>query len=338
MTWPSTPARSAAVAVLVLLAACSASGSDDASPTTTVARPTTTESIDDTTTEPDTTEPAGPTTADCLETGPVSAMLGSPVERGPSVGIKVSTDGTGFTTNGCEYTLTEGEGSVTIGRISTDEDSTDPVFDALATAAEADAASDGFGAVDGIGDDAIHDGPRVAVLSGDHMIFVEFDTDFDADTDALLTALDDGEALAGTVVAKLDPTATGSALCDSAKASVADEVKVTDTIQSGGSIGFDDLTITTEGCSMDLDDGRKLRISVADGKDWDAYVEAKSSSPFSTSFERLSIGEFSAFDDGSALIVDDGDEPLEVETQDLGLEPAGDAALRVKLAEAALSA
>ena len=117
-----------------------------------------------------------------------------------------------------------------------------------------------------------------------------------------------------------------------------DTYPVTDTTQSGGSIGFDDLTITTVGCSLELDDCRKVTISVADGKDWDAYVKAKSSSLFSSSFQRLSVGELSAYDDGQSLIVDDGQHPLEVETDELDLDAVTAAELRVALAEMTLSA
>lgn len=333
-----TPPRFLAVATLALLAACSAGGTDGTAATTeassTTAAPTTepAESTTEPTGTPDVTEP------ECLEDEAVGEVVGTSVEHTTSFSVRASTEGTAYTTVGCQYTLGPDEGNVTIGRIETDDAGADSIYADMGSNASDDAASDGFSSIEGLGDDAVHDGPQVIVLSGDHLVFVEFETDFDGEADELLDALDDAEELAGSVVAGLDPTVPTSKLCDAATAAVDEDLEVTDTTPSGGTIAIDEVTIDIDGCSLDLDDGRTLEIGVADSKDWDAFVEAKSNSMFATSFRRISIGEFSAFDDGSSLIVNDAERPLEVVTDGLDISTEAAAELRVALAELALSA
>lgn len=85
----------------------------------------------------------------------------------------------------------------------------------------------------------------------------------------------------------------------------------------GGFLGLDEVDISTEGCSLDLDDGTEVTISVADADPWDAWVEARASSLFTSGYDELEVEGRAAFDTGDRLILDDGstgpaDIPLEV--------------------------
>jgi hypothetical protein len=332
-----------AVAPLVALAGCS-DGGDSTSSTTSATRVATS------TTEPrsSTTRPRGTigSTGDCPDADAVAEVVGGPVDRNPNGGSSFSSGSDGksvsYSYSGCDYEVTEGpDGEVTIAHITESQLDGKPgptgsaLFDALATAAEADAVDDGFVSLEGIGREAYRDGDRIVARTATGLLVVSVEgADREPDLDAT-EAL--ARAMARTSPAlTADGTSNGEACADLHDAvGRAIGAGVTDDSQSSGSSGVGDASLDWSGCSFDLSGGGEATVGVGAADEWDAWVAAKRESPFSVSYEEVTVGELTAFDDGEKLVVDTGADPLLVETSGDDLGP-DQATLRVDLAELAL--
>jgi hypothetical protein len=100
-------------------------------------------------------------------------------------------------------------------------------------------------------------------------------------------------------------------------------------------MGAGDVSIDTVGCRVDVADGT-ITVTAGYVGSWDQFVAAKRSNTFVGGHEPTTVGEHSAYDTGTALVVDDGAHPLRVTTQDLDVSDEVAAELRVSLAELAL--
>ncbi len=146
-------------------------------------------------------------------------------------------------------------------------------------------------------------------------------------------------------------------------ADVADLVgqPVDETSSSGGSGSTDGPSFSYTGCGYRLEDEgdiRVQRITIDDPGPFEglpfevleahaqaeaAEAELEEADPPGpdedpVTYEGVSIGELAAFDTGSALVVhDDTEHPLRITTDDLPLDPAEAAALRLALAELVIS-
>lgn len=330
---------SACLATAVLLGACSTSGSGDAAPPSTTADSTTTSSstTEATTTTAQAEDPTEPAAADCPSADDVAGVVGAEVDRSQSGGITGSTDGLSYSTRGCSYDLGDDAGSVSISRITAEDDSGDePFYLRLEAKAETDALTDGFEPVADVGDDAYRDGTDIVVKYGERIMFVGFSSFDDVDDQELTDRVDVATTLADNLV-PLDLDQDAARACTAIE-DLADRTvgTVSSTGPSSKSTGIGDVSISGEGCVLDLQDGRKLSVSVAEADQWDEWVKAKQSSTFTNSFTLASLGELSAYDTGEALIVNEGEEPLEVATNDLDLDADAAADLRMELARLTL--
>lgn len=332
---------STCLAIAVLLGACSSEGSDDAdsvstsAPSTTASPTTEGPTTTTTTTAEDDVDPVDE--SDCLGAEDVADVVGSQVDRAPSVGVSSGTDGLSYSTEGCSYDLADGAGSVSVGRITPDESAGEGSFYLrLEAKAESEAIEDGFEAVTDLGDDAYRDGPDIVVRYGDRIMFVGFDSFGDVDDEELNDRIDVATVVARALV-PLDLDQDEATQCTGIEDVVADKVgTVGSTGTSSKSVNIGDVSISAEGCVLDLQDGRVLAVSIADGDQWDAWVETRQSSSFTDAFTPTSLGELSAYDTGDALVVNEGELPLLVETSDLDLDTAAAATLREDLARLAL--
>lgn len=340
-----TAAAVAGVALLALIpAACGGgSGGSDATPTTTAAeRATTTAAEGDARPDPtEATDPGSPASdGGCPDTDDVAEVLGGPVEDTASGGGKAGLS-LGWSYQGCGYDLVDGDGSAGIVRITVDrttvadDDAATADFALLEAAARAEFADDGFEPLDDLGDDAYRDGTTVAVRQGAQMYFVSIDDPAD---DGAGATLDDVRAAAGEIL-DVDLSLDGDRLCESLDAAIGTALGDTvGTKPRNGVVGIEELSFETGGCSTSLGDGRDVDVDVADAEDWDAWVEAKRASTFVESYEATEVDGRAAFHAEDGLFVDDGEQPLLVTSEDLGLDADAEAELRVALAELALGA
>ncbi|MBX3284589.1 MAG: hypothetical protein KF703_04525 [Actinobacteria bacterium] len=329
-------ARSAVVASglasLLVLAACSGSGqAEGPTAATSTSKPpgtTTTESRRTTTTEGDDDVVDE---EQCVPTEVVAEVVGQPVERQLSFGG--SGGEVSYSYAGCSYDVADGDGSVGIGRVSGEELDGPELYDALEADAAASSDEDGFERVDDLGDEAYRDGRRLVVLHGPQVLLLAYtptgDTDDRNPDDALRVAM-----------AVLDLDASADPIdCDPIGDALVDEFGSVESTSGGG--GFDsvnDATLEYQSCTITFDDGGEAEVGVADAGPFADWVAGKRDSIFNTTFEATSVGELRAFDNGDELFVDDGDRPLRVTTDELGLADEAAAELRISLAEAALGA
>lgn len=321
---------------LLALGACTSDGDDDAgAPTTEAAAATSTTATETTGPAP---EDQAPATAPpgCPAPDAVADVVGTAVEVSASGGGRSTSDGTSYSSTGCSYRLADG-GSVGVERVSWDGDGY--AFDGLSDDARTTAQEDGFEPVDDLGDEAWRDGTTVVVLDDDAMIFAEVEP-APGDGPEVAGAL--GEILAGAVVGLDIPAGdrpVGDDLCATVEGPVADALgPVASTSASAGGRVVDDVQLTVTGCRLELVDGAEATVHVADAADWDAWVAAMQERAGDTGYAPFTIGQVSAFDTGAALVVDDGDDPLRITTEDLDLDPDAATDLRLELAELVLSA
>ena len=329
-----------AATTLAFLSSCGTSGGNVAASSTTAS---TTAAATTTTKE----TPPSADKGDCPSADAVAGVVGGPVDKSRSTGFDSSTSGgislgsedgvedtmevLSFSYSGCSYELTEGgQGEVSVARITSETLDGSALYTAVEKAARADAESDGFEPLEGVGDNAYRDGKEVVVRTGDAMLFVSFTDANDDDS------LEKATTLASAVV-PLGLKGDGAGVdCDLLAAGVpAAFGAVDDTRMSGGSTGIGDLTIDTEGCQIIFADGSGGDVMVGDPSKWDAWVTATGKSSFTAQFVEVAIGERSGFDDGKMLLVDDGDAPLRITASGDDLDP-GTAELRVALAELVL--
>lgn len=319
------------VAVVAAVGACTGDDDGDAAAETTEAGPATsatTEAAAPTTDAPE--APAAGAPDGCPATDEIEAIVGQPVQVSASGGGRGGTDGISYSATGCSYRLAEG-GSVGIDRVSWDGDGF--AFDGLSDDARTTTEQDGFEPVDDLGDQAWRDGTTIAVLDGDVVIFAEVEP-APGDGPEVAGAL--GEILAGAVVG-LDLDVGSRDLCRAVEDDVADALgPVASARASTGGIVVDDVQLDLTGCRLDLVDGAEALVRVADADDWDPWVAAMQAQSSDTGYAPFTIGQVSAFDTGAALVVDDGDEPLRITTEDLDLDADAAADLRLEVAELAL--
>jgi hypothetical protein len=323
-------AVAALVAGLFAVGACTGDG-DAGAPTTETAAATSTAAAEPPAPAPDddapVTAPPG-----CLAADAIADIVGEPVEVSASGGGRATTDGISYSSTGCSYRLDDG-GSVGVERVSWDGDGF--AFDGLSDDARTTAEEDGFEPVDDLGDEAWRDGTTIAVLDDDAMILAEVDP---APGDGTEVAGALGEVLAGAVVGLDLAPAPGDHPCTTVEAAVADALgPVASSQASAGGRVIDDVQLTTTGCRLDLVDGAEATVGVADAADWDPWVAAMQAHSSDTGYAPFTIGQVSAFDTGAALVVDDGDEPLRITTEDLDVDPDVAADLRLAVADLALA-
>lgn len=316
-----------AVAIVLLgTAACGTTGGEragDRAPTT-----TTVDATPDTTTPPS-TEPAAPleVEGDCPATAAIEEAVGEPVQRYAAFGGNLAGD-LAYGSEGCSYETADAGLKVTVSRLSSDPPVEGRLFDALAAAAARDAERYGFRPLDDLGDEAYLDGRQVVVLDGSTMLFVQHLPPTEPAPGAANPAL---ELAAAAVDLALESSAPD---CEVLAQLVGDQLGEPIAVASmGGFLGLDEVDISTEGCSLDLDDGTEVTISVADADPWDAWVEARASSLFTSGYDELEVEGRAAFDTGDRLILDDGstgpaDIPLEVASEGDDLDAADAAELR----------
>ncbi|CAN5911621.1 hypothetical protein BH23ACT2_BH23ACT2_18570 [soil metagenome] len=332
-----TPRRRRVLLVALLIgiaAACSGSGDDEATATTLTEGPVseaTTPSTAATSTTTDASqEPAPP---GCPDVDAVAALVGAGVDVTATGGGRGSTSGVSFSYEGCSYGLTDGDGELGIVRVEVEGE--ELAYDVLNEEARLAAEADGFEPVEGLGDEAWLDGTAYAVRRGPSMFFAE-----------LIPAPTDGAGVAGSLsailaeaVVPLDLTTAPAELCGAVEDAVAEALGPVDSVsQSQGGVAVNEVSFATSGCDLVLTNGAEAIIDVASGEEWDAWVAAKEASSFTRSYEGLTIGQLSAYDTGEELVVDDGDDPLRITTEDLDLDldPDETAQLRLDLAELAL--
>lgn len=338
---PASPHRHRIWLVAALTVAAGAcAGSDDggATATTPTASPVTESSITETSTAPDTTVDGAddPVPPGCLDPDAVAGLVGTPVDVSATGGGAANTSGLSYSYSGCSYGLTAVDGEVAegvVGIVRVQVDGDGFAFDLLSDDARVAADEDGFEPIEDLGDEAWRDGTTYAVRQGPSMFFAE-----------LITAPTDSDAVAGSLTAilaeamvPLDLEAPPNELCEAVEGAVADALGPVDSVSSSqGGVMVDDVNFATNGCDVQLVDGAEAIIDVANAEPWDAWAEAKGASSFTKGYEGLTIGQLSAYDTGDELVVDDGEEPLRITTEDLDLEPDDAAKLRLDLAELAL--
>lgn len=335
-----------AFAPLVALSGCSDGGDASSTRSTTTARvSTSTTERRSTTTEADGSDRPG---GRCPDSDAVAEVVGGDVRRNATGGSKFSggTDGssTSYSYSGCDYDVAgSGDGEITIARITGSQvdgkaGPTGPeLFDALAAAAEADTVEDGFVKVDGLGREAYRDGGRLMVRTAAGVVAASVtDADGQPDLDATREL---AEAMAtGSSALSADDVAP-DADCGDLRGAVTDAVgtAASDPRSGIGGSSVGDAELDWRTCTFELDGGGEAQVGMGETGGWDAWVAAKRDSPFSASYEELTVGEYSAYDDGEVLVVDTGDDPLLIETDGDDLGP-DQATLRVDLAELALGA
>lgn len=326
------------VAVAALLGGCGTSGGREASPT---ADGTTTSAATTATAPPD-RKPTGDQYGedDCPSAEAVGKVVDAQLDRSISISSSFSGD-LGTSSNGCSYRPSTGSGTddeVAIRRMTTEADLAGTLFAALDKAARKDAAENGFTPLAGVGDEAYLAGQEVVARDGDAMIFVEYDPSPE------VAAGDEAPAttLARDVVA-LHPDPADPPSCADLKPVVrARSGRVDSAAQHSGFLGFgDDISITSTGCALSLGDGTDVTVSVAPTDHWSDWVTDKEQSMFTASYAATKVLGRDAFDDGDALVVDDGtgasgDSPYEIVVKGFGLDDAGAAKRRVAVAELAI--
>lgn len=334
----------AALAALAGVAGCSSGGDSGSAATTTTAKVTTTDPRS-TTTRGGTDGPDRPG-GDCPGSDDVAEVIGGAVHRTPTGGTSFSSDSNGkavsYSYQGCDYEVTEGpDGDITVAHITSSEidgqagPTGSELFDALATAAQAEAADDGFEPLTGIGDEAYRDGDRIVARTAAGVLVVSVDG-ADGDPDQKAT-----EALA-RAMARRSPALTvaqfdGAGACPDIDDAVGQALDspVSGNGPSGGTSGVGDATLDWSGCHFDLEGDGEAQVGMGKADEWDAWVAAKLDSPFTSFYDEVTVGELSGFDDGEKLVIDTGDDPLLVETSGGDLGP-DQATLRVDLARLAL--
>lgn len=147
------------------------------------------------------------------------------------------------------------------------------------------------------------------------------------------------EAPSSTTTTRFDTSASSPTDCPANRA-VADLLggPINRSLSTGGHGSTSGLSYSESGCRYRLTDSdgsvRITRVTVEGagaGTDF-AMLEAEARSDFG-SHVGLTIGEFTAFDTGDALVVDEGARPLRITTDKLRLAPAATADLRIALAE-----
>lgn len=329
------------VTVAVLLAGCGTSGGREATGPTGAPGRTTTSAATTATAPPD-RKPSGDQygEADCPTAEAVAKVVGTALDRSMSIASSFSGD-LGTSSNGCSYRPTSGGSSddeVAIRRMTTQAELKGTLFAALNKAAKADAAENGFTPLDGVGDEAYLDGQEVVAHAGDAMVFVEYDSAPEvaagADSPATILARD--------VIAQHPDPASPPACAELEPLVRTRSGKITEAMGHSGFIGFgDNISITSSGCAITLADGTEVTVSVAPADHWDDWVADKRDSAFTASYAPATVLGRAAFDDGDALIVDDGtgasgDSPYEVVVKGFGLDDAGAAERRVAVAELAI--
>ncbi len=254
----------AGAALLLAGTSCGVSGNDDEDAAATTAEVSETTSTIAPTPAPD--EPYGE--EDCPTVDAVAEAAGFEVELTPWSGSNFAGD-ISTSSSGCSYSPPDAESifddQITISRLTTEAPLSARLFDVMDEAALADADENGFRHLDDLVDDAVLDGREVVVKAGDTMVWVEVEPDGGAEPGSDNPAID----LAGSVVA-LGLTADPAPTCDDVEDLVADEVgAVTNTIPHSGFIGVDDISITTSGCALELDDGTEVTIATSAGDVWD---------------------------------------------------------------------
>lgn len=274
--------------------------------------------------------PTDPGTEACIDTADVAEVVGGDVDLTSSFGAHGGMDLT-YTYQGCSYADRDHDGTsydiVTV-TVTTDHSSTD--FDALDEVAQADLEEDGFTPIDELGDEAYLDGVEVAVRRGATMFTVEVE-DAEGDGDAAQAQ----QLAAGLVDADLSgDDAACAALTDAFETVVG---PVDDERRGGGASSVGDVEISTRNCTVLSADGTSARLGVTDSAPWDAWVAQKRDSSFTSWYSAGTIGEYASFDDGESLFVDTPDQPLKVTITNWDGDASEGDALRVALAELALS-
>lgn len=349
-TGRARPAAGAAAltALALLLAGCGGDGGSDASPSSTATRAATTStststSTDaapaDTTTEPD-GEDAAPD-AGCPDTDAVADVVGAPVDASSSGGGR-SGDGPTWSFQGCAYDLEDGDGDVGIARITVDrstvpdEDAARTDFALLDATAELAFATDGFEPVADLGDDAYRDGRDIAVRHGEQLFLVGIESPDGRFADGGDQQSTDARAVAVEVL-DVDLSVDADRLCEPLQGAVVAALgEAVGSQARSGSVGVDEVSFETRGCAVTLADGREVEVDVADADVWEDWARAKAASGLGETYRALTLGERAAFETGDGLVVDDGDQPLLVTSEDLDLEPDEETDLRIALAELAL--
>lgn len=322
-------------AAVLGLAACSSGGDTGAAPTnvdrTTTSVRSTTTLVERTTT----TEDADSAIAGCPDPTAVEELVGGPVDQTSSGGSHSGT-GLSYSYQGCGYDLRSGDGSVGITRVTLAESGPGSPFERLDQAAREDFTKDGFEPLTNVGDEAYRDGRGAAVLHGGQMYFVEVDPRPEP-TDTELAAVAAMAKQVAVALLPVDLTVDAAELCAPIEAIAANTLgPVEQTLVVSGVAAVDDVSFATNGCTVELGDGRELRVSVADSTDWDRWVKAKSTSSLLATYNGFTIGEFAAFATQDNLIVDEGELPLRVTSEDFDLDAEAEADLRLALAELAM--
>ena len=330
------PRRSAACAVVlivvVVLAGCSTSGSDAASTTTKVSKPTTTEKRVEktTTTAVDDDGPTQEPIAGCPDPADVAKIVGSPVDQSQAVGSTFGSE-ISYRADGCSYDLADDKGSVKVQRLTADGTDSSQLFAKIETASAKDADENGFEKVDDLGDDAYRNGTELVVRHDDQILFLSYTPTGDSDDENPDKAL-----RVATSVLPLKMSST-QIECDPVGKALVDEFGAVDhALTGGGVVGVNDVSISTQNCTVVFKDKGEASVAVAPADQWKAWVAAKKGSGFRAVFNETSVGELAAFDTGEKLFVDDGDKPLVITTEGLKVSEAKAAEIRLAVAELAV--
>lgn len=340
---PRSLTISATLTVAALLAAsgCSGTGDSDDATTTTISATTTTAATTSTTTAPESTEPDGFSRRRfCPSSDELADLLGGDLDRSSTSGLSSSFNlsGASFSYNyrGCDYDL-EGDldGSVSVTRITSD-DVQGPLFDALLEEARSDFTENGFTLVPEFGAEAYRDADRIVVHLDGLIVFVESSLDDEADMDAALLL---ANALTGVDPAMLSNGGRDddrpTPVCDDLRAPVQAALgTVVGTGVYGWTSAINQISINADGCTFEHQDGHESKISVGDDVDWQAWVQAKLTSPLTSRLDEARLAGLPAFDDGEVLVVDDADPqgPMRIGARGDDL-PTSPARLRRSIAE-----
>jgi hypothetical protein len=334
--------------VALLLVACVASGEGDGASGTPPSAPSESTSTPTTAAERTTTSAAGGEdpggrqdagVEGCPDDDAVADLVGGPVDRTSSGGGVGASDGPSYSYEGCGYDL-DGGGSVGVARVTlegADEDPSDddePAYGALDEQARRAFATDGFEPIVDLGDEAYRDGTAVAVRHGDRMAFVEVTP---SEADDATRAHTDATVLAVALL-EVDLTLPPDQLCAAVEAAVPGDLGAVErVVPSSGVVGVDDVSFSTSGCAIELADGAEAEVDVAAAEPWAAWVEAKQGSGFRAGYAATEVDGRAGFDTGDTLVVDDGERPLRITTEDLDLDVEAAAVLRRDLAALALA-
>lgn len=277
-------------------------------------------------------DPSASTGTDwCPTEDEVAAVVGHEVSQGATGGFSGSGE-LSVSYSGCSYRSDENENEndydITRATIETEKDG--QAFDLLDEDAQGAAAQSGFNAVADLGDDAYLDGQTLVFRNGDTMVLLDVTADDGSDLadrrDSLAKDLETVDLDAAEAVCSAPAQAINAAIGP-----------VSETRSGGGGLSIDDISIATTSCTFEAEDGTEATLSVADADSWDAWVAANETSPFNASYTTSTIGGHPAFDNGSELFVDDGKEPLRIESSTPDLSRDDATALRTDLAELVLA-